>query len=388
VVQAFQARLSAPENKLLDVRPAGLLAATDDRGEMRVFGLAPGEYFVSARPEGQPATLYPGTISPAEAHVTAVREGEEIGITLPLVSSRRATIAGRVIDATGAPAGDAALQLTRYQAGSTAGHPVVLSPDGTFTASNLPPGDYSLRVRSAPRPGGQEFGHIAFRIDEGVDSTGLVLRTKAGATIRGRVLFDDEGPGAERPDPRSLSIASVFASTGGFLPSRSEILDDWSFTMTDVVGEGVLRVRAPSGWFLKRVVLEGRDVSDSPLDFDEYAVAPVEIHLTRRQTRMTGTAVGAQAARTISYVIVAFAEDRRLWTPQSRFIATARPDQTGRYTLAGLPPGRYRVVAVSYLQTGAERDPRILERLAAQATPLTLAEGEARSMDFRIVERY
>jgi hypothetical protein len=278
--------------------------------------------------------------------------------------------------------------LTRYQAGSTAGHPVVLSPDGTFTATNLPPGEYSLRARSSPRPAGQEFGHIAFRVDEGVDLTGLVVRTKPGATIRGRVLFDDEGPGAERPGPKSISIAPAFSATGGFLPSGSEILDDWTFVMTDVIGEGVLRVRAPGGWLLKRVILEGRDVSDSPLDFDEYAAAPVEIHLTRHQTRLTGTAAGAEATPTISYVIVAFAEDRRLWTPQSRFIATARPDQTGRYTLAGLPPGRYRVVALNYLQTGAERDPRILERLVGQATPLTLAEGEARAMDFRILDRY
>jgi protocatechuate 3,4-dioxygenase beta subunit len=388
VVQAFQARLSAPEDKLLDVRPAGLLTATDDRGEMRVFGLAPGEYFLSARPEGQPPTLYPGTISPAEAHVTAVREGEEIGLTIPLVSSRRAAIAGTVIDATGAPAGDAALQLTRYQAGSTAGHPVVVSPDGRFTATNLPPGDYRLRVRSGPRPGGQEFGHVAFRIDEGVDLTDLVVRTKSGATIRGRVIFDEEGLGAQRPAPRSLSIASVLASTGGFPPSHSEVRDDWSFTLANVVGEGVLRVQGPGGWFLKRVVLDGRDVSDSPMDFDEYAAATVEVHLTRRQTRLTGTAVGAAGRPTISYVVVAFAEDRRLWTPQSRFVATARPDQTGRYTLAGLPPGRYRVVALNYLPSGAVRDPRILERLAAPATPLTLAEGEARTMDFQIVERY
>jgi hypothetical protein len=45
---------------------------------------------------------------------------------------------------------------------------------------------------------------------------------------------------------------------------------------------GVLRVKGPAGWFLKRVILDGRDVSDTALDFDEYAAGPVEIHLTRR----------------------------------------------------------------------------------------------------------
>jgi hypothetical protein len=139
-----------------------------------------------------------------------------------------------------------------------------------------------------------------------VDLTGLVVRTKPGATIRGRVLFDDDVPSAERPKPGSFSIAPAFASAGGFPPGRSDILDDWSFAMTDVMGVGVLRVKGPAGWFLKRVALDGRDVSDTPLDFEEYASVPVEIHLTRRQTRLTGTAIGAQGNRTVSYVVVAF----------------------------------------------------------------------------------
>jgi hypothetical protein len=164
--------------------------------------------------------------------------------------------------------------------------------------------------------------------------------------------------------------------------------DDWSFAITNLLGSGVLRVKGPAGWFLHRVLLGSRDVSDVPLDFNEYNAVPVEIHLTRRQTRLTGTAVDAQGKPTVSYVVVAFAEDRRLWTPHSRLVAAARPDQTGRFTLAGLPPGRYHAVALNYLEAGTERDPRVLERLAPVAVPLTLGEDEARVMDFRIVERY
>jgi len=41
----------------------------------------------------------------------------------------------------------------------------------------------------------------------------------------------------------------------------------------------------------------------------------------------------------------------------------------------------------AHLRTGAEHDPRILERLAAQASLLTLSEGETRAVGFRIVDR-
>ena len=54
------------------------------------------------------------------------------------------------------------------------------------------------------------------------------------------------------PGPGSFSITPAFASTG-FPPSRLELLDDWSFGMSGVMGVGVLRVKGPAGWFLKPV---------------------------------------------------------------------------------------------------------------------------------------
>jgi hypothetical protein len=227
----------------------------------------------------------------------------------------------------------------------------------------------------------------AVRVNEGVDTVNLLVQTRPAATIRGRVLVDDASVEG-RPIPGSLSVVPAFSAGVSWASGRSTMQDDWSFAITNLLGSGVLRVKGPAGWFLHRVLLGSRDVSDVPLDFNEYNAVPVEIHLTRRQTRLTGTAVDAQGKPTVSYVVVAFAEDRRLWTPHSRLVAAARPDQTGRFTLAGLPPGRYHAVALNYLEAGTERDPRVLERLAPVAVPLTLGEDEARVMDFRIVERY
>jgi hypothetical protein len=83
-------------------------------------------------------------------------------------------------------------------------------------------------------------------------------------------------------------------------------------------------------------------------------------------------------------VVVLFPEDEAQWTPFSRFIATARPDQDGRFAVTGLPPGRYLVAALEYLQTGEERNPEILATLRAGAMSFALSDGESRTVSLRV----
>ena len=80
-----------------------------------------------------------------------------------------------------------------------------------------------------------------------------------------------------------------------------------------------------------------------------------------------------------------FPEDQQRWTPLTRTIARVRPDQQGRFSFVGLPPGRYLVAAVDYLQSGQERDARTLERLRACATAVALAENATQNVTVTIL---
>src|SRR5688572_17988693 len=79
------------------------LAGTDDRGEMRVFGLMPGEYVVQASmrslgsptgsnlgdsAEGYLPTFYPGTVSADQADIISIGIGEERSIQFAIVPAR------------------------------------------------------------------------------------------------------------------------------------------------------------------------------------------------------------------------------------------------------------------------------------------------------------
>ena len=74
------------------------------------------------------------------------------------------------------------------------------------------------------------------------------------------------------------------------------------------------------------------------------------------------------------------------WGPHSRFIESARPDQQGRVTIRGLPPGRYLAIAVEYLEPGDERDPDTLEAWRQSATSFTLSEGATHALDLRLTK--
>jgi hypothetical protein len=84
-------------------------------------------------------------------------------------------------------------------------------------------------------------------------------------------------------------------------------------------------------------------------------------------------------------MVVLFPDDESQWTfAASRFFATARPDQQGRFVVTGLPAGRYLAAAAEYLEPGEDRNPETLSRLRNSATAIDLPEGESRSVTLRM----
>jgi len=91
---------------------------TDDQGQFRLFGLPPGDYFVSAtlRTGGQEvtdpmgelsgyaATYYPGTTNVAEAaRITLAVSQENTGISFGLIATKLVRVSGQVLTSVPAP---------------------------------------------------------------------------------------------------------------------------------------------------------------------------------------------------------------------------------------------------------------------------------------------
>ena len=63
---------------------------------------------------------------------------------------------------------------------------------------------------------------------------------------------------------------------------------------------------------------------------------------------------------------------------------TARPDQTGKYRIRGLPPGQYFLVAVDPAEQGEWFEPAYLEAHRTAATRLSLGEGDIKTQNFTL----
>ena len=372
---------------------------TDDRGETRIYGLGPGEYYLVAIPDFQTAwrgeieTLFPGTLDLANAQTVRVGVGQEVFATFPILRAHLSKLSGRIIGSDGAPlvTTNVSLQNLRLSGGGSSRR-VNIEPDGSFRQENLAPGDWTIVVREP------EYGSMRVRL-LGDDIQGVIVNTRRTATVRGRVTFEG-GPPPTNPlllnvmfdGPRTLVSGAGFIRSGSIYVTPGT---QWTFA-TEVSGIGVLRplsccvpdddgVDRASPWILKAVLLDGKDVTDTLLDFGTaYAGKPVEVVLTQRKGQVSGVVQDDRGQLTSGYRVVLFPEDEQQWTPFSRSFGVGEPDQQGRFTIGNLPPARYLAVAIESLEPGDERNPETLSRLRGAAAMVELSEGQSRSISLRL----
>jgi hypothetical protein len=130
---------------------------------------------------------------------------------------------------------------------------------------------------------------------------------------------------------------------------------------------------------------DSSDITDTGIDFKEgQQVAGIEIVLTQRATDVSGTVQDSRARPITDFVVVAFSPDSRKWGYMTRHVRTARPNQEGRFSIKGLPPEEYYLIALDYLEAGEEGDPEQLEKWKTNATRVTLADGEPKTLTLKL----
>jgi hypothetical protein len=115
-------------------------------------------------------------------------------------------------------------------------------------------------------------------------------------------------------------------------------------------------------------------------------VSAVEIVLSRTGASVSGDVVTAAGAPAPDSTVIAFAEQPALWTPGSRFIRATRPDNEGRFSLAGLPPGGYRLIARDVVMDGQWEDPEFLRSLLKESVRVELAASAVETIRLTMEE--
>jgi hypothetical protein len=396
-------------------------ATTNDIGEYRIFGLTPGQYYISAMPqqgflagpavaqggvlEGQEArngyapTFYPGTSDATAAQRLTVGVGQTLTeINVALVATRTATISGTAVDAEGRPMVGGFVQImSRGGISGLGGAGGSLRPDGTFSVPNIAPGAYVLRANSISErvlsPSGLPVGppefSLAYVTVNGEDITDVRLTRVVPVNITGRISFEDPAA-AQSLKPSAVRVATLAATVGdagigvGSGGSPLPVNEDFTFDLKTTPGQMAIRAVVP-GWQIKAVRVGGKDVTDSGLDVGAQGVSDVEIEMTNRLQEISGVVTDADGKAVDSYAVVIFAQDRsRRVAAMNRYGATGRPGTDGQFKVTTLPAGDYYAIALDRSDAIEGQDPDFLESLTRLASPVSLAPGDKRTLDLKL----
>jgi hypothetical protein len=380
---------------------------TDDQGHYRLFGLPPGEYYVSAmlrggaevtdaigEVSGYAATYYPGTPNVAEAgRVTLAVSQENTNINFGLIATRLVRVSGSVMMSDGAAATNGNVMLIPLNATGRPGIAMQqggagsrIESGGGFRLANVAPGRYQVQARVG---GGRDREFELARMDLTVgtdDVDGLTLVTGPGAIVNGSIVSDTGEPFDFKPQQLQIGAraASPDAPAGPGMQG-ARVADDWSFSLRNLSEPAVIRTTTPQGWMLKSVTANGQDVTDTPMEFASgQTVSGVQVVLTKKVNTLSGLVTDAKGNPVLDATVVVFPSDEKLWTYQSRFIKAARPDQDGRYRVTALPASSYLVVALQGLEDGQAGDPEFLASVKDLASRLEITEGETKATDVKL----
>jgi protocatechuate 3,4-dioxygenase beta subunit len=346
--------------------------------------------------------FYPGTAVQTSATPIALSAGQEradVDVVLQMVST--SMLECTVASAAGpVPAN---LQVTLIAHDRLGGIPFAgfsstpLQRDGKYIFSGLLPGDYSVMVRVRPTPAGRGapppdpaapdlFAVERVHVSGGDTRASVTLRP--GATVSGRIVLDG---GAEPPADLTrarVTLAPDLTGGGAVLGVPAATVDkNGAFTFRGVT-PGRYRVTASLGgigaaWQPRRVEAGGVDALDVPFEVRSDDVSGVVVTFTDRPSELSGTIQDAQGHPATEFFVIVFSRNPAHWSPQSRRIRSARPDNDGRYVFANLPPGDYALAAVTDVESNEWFDPAFLKQLQPASIAITIGEGEKKVQHIR-----
>jgi len=391
-VTAMQYRYVRGKRQLV---PAGG-ATTDDRGEYRIFGLAPGRYWVSAastdlemglRPLvraraleriAYPDIYYPGALEPEQAAPVAVRAGEErVGIDFRLWPAQAVTLSGRVVlpGAERTLRGVMMMIAPRTRSGFLGPAPrrfAQVDPStGRFTLTNVRPGSHVL---TAVYRDGENTLYARQEIEVGAsDIEGIELVLAPGITLRGRVEIEKGGADLVKLDEMRVLLQPEDQEPQFFGMSDGRVKADGSFELRNLPpGRYTIRIaRLPEGSYLESARLGDQEALASGLllqaggGFLTLVVSPFG-------GQVDGAVLDAERRPAAGATVVLVPEERKRHREDLFFEQTA--DQNGRFSFRGVPPGDYRVFAWDKVEPGIWRDPAFLERYEDDGVKVSVKE--------------
>ena len=378
--------------------------STDDLGEYRIFGVAPGKYFLSATASNQTMafaqdrsaapppeedyvpTYYPGTTEVTTATQLEVTAGGQLrDIALRLSKAHTVHVKGHVSYSLPGRQRVMVYLLPRNSGmgGFPGFRPSQIDAKGEFDIRGVAPGPYYL---TAVINDGTKSYQARAPVDVGSASIEKAnLTIGPGIEVTGHV-------GVEGTNTEDLSNLRLMLQTrepsgimfGGF--SQSRLDDSRAFKLQDVsAGLFILVVMGlPPGFYVKSVHSDQTDVLASGLS-TETQPPPLDVLLSPNAAQVTGSVQNPSTNAPMPGATVVLIPQENERKDQQNYYKQVTSDQNGAFTFKDVPPGEYKVFAWEDVEMGAYMDPDFIKPLEAKGEALTLRENDQKSLQLTMI---
>lgn len=390
---------------------------TDESGNYRIPGLSPGRYYLRAGENRGPVfSIVGGRFNGSFVLVPPARLGEltawyattfypaatdELLATPIQIRAGQTDLQRMDILLRNTPA----FQVTGKIVGALASHPieqcqVVLAPVGAALATGLGvrgvvanvakdgsidfrgnrfrPGEYFIRVTSGPP--GRQIVLASQRLVIGDRDINAVLNLQPLMELRGKVMIE----GAPQTDfstlpgtpPPSVTMQILLYSPDSPSQSdlRSKITNDGSFTIGDIA-PGTWEVRVcciPGGTWVKSIQLGSQEARDDRIDIPAgTSPGQLQITLSRSVGHIAGIVETDQGRPAGGGVVTLISYSPGPGKPTM----TTGIDSNGRFNLAQVGPGTYRLYAWDDIEIAQQYDPDTLKAWESNSLLITVRES-------------
>jgi protocatechuate 3,4-dioxygenase beta subunit len=371
-------------------------AQADDRGQYRLYGLKPGEYYIRAVDEFVPPMMnagsadewelreslgsqyapvyYPGVTQMGQAEAVPLSPGEEAQLDFTMRRTKMVEISGRVTGIDGKPTSDAYVSLdeaseTDYSFGHSA------SPDekGEFKLRGVPPGAYWLSAEQRSSGLNDSRYHARQKIEVGNDNIdSIILALGRGIRVSGRINVMGGTVHIERLFVDLMSREDDVP--GGW----ARVKKDGSFEMMDVPeGNFTFNISGlEEGWYVKSARMGSDDILADGLQIEKgQGGGAIQVVVSNSSAQLEGSVKKDGIALVGARVRLKPDPETAFNRLRARSTST---DQSGRFAFTGVAPGQYRVLAKSSVNEGAAP-------VIAESQLVNLSEHDYKTIELTVI---
>jgi hypothetical protein len=371
---------------------------TDDRGEFRLT-VPPGKYYVKATAHDLPErrndgttpppyspTYYPSTAAKARATVVEAVGGRDTsGIEIRMTRQQGLSITGIV---TGIPDGNARpnVQLKQVREGSNRFsnmHDRNVGADGKFAFAGLEPATYRVWATLRNDTGALFSKTVDIKLDA-ADPPPVTLMLQPGAEGSGTLVIEGDPPDTAA-EKRTVRLEAADDTTHG---GADGLTDRQNNFQIPGVGGGKYRVHVsplPENAYVKSIEMDGKPGAENLFDIaDGSRAARIQVIVSRSGAQIAGRVLDSEGNRLLTPLAVV----GLLRSAEDEEVNSGEVTPDGRYSMKGVPPGKYRLIAVNpFEMLNVDDESSWFKRLFGRGEEIDLKAGDRVTKDVKLLSK-